>query len=87
MKILFVTLFVLFLVSAVYYGSLNLVIYERQTMEFVQIPGSDLSVEKKVTRVYHENYGAIGAAIGFSILSAASLLAFAHRCSIQRSAN
>ena len=83
-KILFGLLFIFFAALVVIYANKSLVLYERTTVEDVTHKGKDengamavYSQPQNITRTYQDNYASIGGAIGFGIIAAAALLAFA----------
>jgi hypothetical protein len=77
--IFFISIFFLF-----YYSNKRAVIYQKALVEEItdsikneQGIISTLSHPEKVTRVYQDNFASIGGAIGFGLIAAASILAFA----------
>ena len=83
-KFLFGFLFAVFVGLTVIYANKSLVLYDKVAVEDIRETSKDengtssvFSHPQKVTRTYRDNYAAIGGAIGFGIIAAASLLAFA----------
>ena len=83
-KIAFGVLFFLSVTLMIVYANKNLIVYDKTTTEeFKETYKNEnggtsvLSHPQNITRTYQDNYAAIGGAIGFGILAAASLLAFA----------
>ena len=54
-----------------------MVVYNKSSVEKVPDPSGETFFDERVTRTYQDNYAAIGGAIGFGIIAAASLLALA----------
>jgi len=77
-KILFGVLFVLFVIMTFIYGNKSMISYNKSSVENVPAPNGGSFFEERVTRAYQDNYASIGGAIGFGIIAAASLLAFAN---------
>ncbi|HEV8503913.1 MAG TPA: hypothetical protein VGQ53_00885 [Chitinophagaceae bacterium] len=75
-KVLFGILFILSVALTFIYTNKSMVVYNKSAVEKVPSDGGGF-FEERVTRTYHDNYAAIGGAIGFGIIAAASLLAFA----------
>ena len=59
------------------YANKSMIIYNKSSVEKVPAPSGGSFFEEQVTRTYQDNYASIGGAIGFGIIAAASLLAFA----------
>jgi hypothetical protein len=59
------------------FSNKDLIVQEKKTREFVEIPQGGGSIESDVFRQYYNNYASIGGAIGFALLSAVSLISFA----------
>jgi hypothetical protein len=76
-KILFGVLFVLSVAMVFIYTNKSMIIYNKSSVENVPASNGEIFFKEQVTRTYQDNYGAIGGAIGFGIIAAASLLAFA----------
>lgn len=76
-KILFAGLFILSVTMTLIYANKSMIIYDKSSVENVPAPNGGSFFEEQVTRTYHHNYASIGGAIGFGIIAAASLLAFA----------
>jgi hypothetical protein len=83
-KFFFGFLFVAFVGLTVIYANKSLTLYDKVTVEDIRETSKDengassvYSHPQKVTRTYQDNYASIGGAIGFGIIAAASLLAFA----------
>jgi len=84
-KLLFGFLFAIFVALAVIYANKSLILYDKVSVEEVRDTSKDengassvYSHPQKVTRAYRDHYASIGGAIGFGIIAAASLLAFAN---------
>jgi hypothetical protein len=54
-----------------------MIIYNKSSVENVPASDGESFFKEQVTRTYQDNYASIGGAIGFGIIAAASLLAFA----------
>jgi hypothetical protein len=76
-KILFGVLFVLSVTMTFINTNKSMVSYNKSSVEKVPASGGGSFFEEQVTRTYQDNYAAIGGAIGFGIIAAASLLALA----------
>jgi hypothetical protein len=76
-KILFGGLFILSVTLTFIYANKSMIIYNKSSVENVPAPSGGSFFEEQVTRTYQDNYASIGGAIGFGIIAAASLLAFA----------
>ena len=76
-KILFGGLFILSVTMTFIYASKSMIIYDKSSVENVPASGGGSFFKERVTRTYQDNYASIGGAIGFGIIAAASLLAFA----------
>ena len=76
-RILFGTLFVWCIVMTFIYANKSMVSYNRSSVENVPTSDGETFFKETVTRTYQDNYAAIGGAIGFGIIAAAALLAFA----------
>jgi len=68
-KTLFLILFCLFSILSYVYANKSLSIYEQTVVGTTHDNG--------VIKTYHDNYAAIGGAIGFGIIAAAALITFA----------
>jgi hypothetical protein len=76
-KILFGGLFILSVTMTFIYVNKSMIIYNKSSVENVPASDGKSFFEERVTRTYQDNYASIGGAIGFGIIAAASLLAFA----------
>ena len=76
-KIFFAILFASSVAMTFVYTNRSLVVYNRSSVEKVPDSSGVGFFEGRVTRTYQDNYASIGGAIGFGIIAAASLLAFA----------
>jgi hypothetical protein len=76
-KILFGGLFILSVIMTFIYANKSMIIYNKSSVENVPASNGGSFFEERVTRTYEDNYASIGGAIGFGIIAAASLLAFA----------
>ena len=83
-KLLFGLFFIIFVTLTVIYANKSLVLFDRVTIEDVRETSKDengttsvYSHPQKITRTYQDNYASMGGAIGFGVIAAASLLAFA----------
>ena len=76
-KILFGVLFVLSVAMTFIYTNKSMIIYNKSSVENVPASDGESFFKEQVTRTYQDNYASIGGAIGFGIIAAASLLAFA----------
>jgi len=76
-KILLGILFVWCIVMTFIYANKSMIIYDKSSVENVPSPSGQSYFKETVTRTYQDNYASIGGAIGFGIIAAASLLAFA----------
>jgi len=84
LKVVYSLIFAISILLMVFYASKKLVLYDKSAIEEVKkFSGIENGVSttysspQKVTRTYQDNYASIGGAIGFGIVAAASLLAFA----------
>ena len=68
-KTLFLILFCLFSILSYVYANKSLSIYEQTVVGAAHDNG--------VIKTYHDNYAAIGGAIGFGIIAASALITFA----------
>lgn len=76
-KILFGVLFASSVAISFIYANRSMIVYNRSSVENVPASDGGSFFTERVTRTYQDNYAAIGGAIGFGIIAAASLLAFA----------
>ena len=76
-KILFGGLFILSVTMTFIYANKSMIIYNKSSVENVPASNGGSFFEERLTRTYQDNYASIGGAIGFGIIAAASLLAFA----------
>jgi hypothetical protein len=76
-KILFGGLFILSVTMTFIYAKKSMIIYNKTSVENVPASDGESFFKERVTRTYQDNYASIGGAIGFGIIAAASLLAFA----------
>jgi hypothetical protein len=82
-KIVFGFLFIVFVYLTVNYANKSMVLYAKTAVEDSRYTVKEesgtavYSHPQNVTRTYQDNYASIGGAIGFGIIAAASLLAFA----------
>ena len=59
------------------YANKSMIIYDKSSVENVPASDGGSFFKERVTRTYQDNYASIGGAIGFGLIAAASLLAFA----------
>ena len=76
-KTLFGGLFILSVTMTFIYANKSMIIYNKTSVENVPASDGGSFFKEQVTRTYQDNYASIGGAIGFGIIAAASLLAFA----------
>jgi hypothetical protein len=73
---LFSIIFIISIACMFWFLNKPLIVYSKTVIEEVQLPAGSLTKEP-VTKTYQENYGSIGAVIGFGILAGASIVSIA----------